>query len=123
MGLGPWAVTDDERLLGVGGVSPREGWWNLGFRLAPAAWGSGLGTHVAREAVSAGRVTRPTWPVVARSLETNPASGRVSERAGLRLVWQGRLEGLSGPAAGLCRLVHADRDLSEDRLARIRALG
>lgn len=55
-------------------------------------WGSGLGTHVAREAVTAGRATRPAWPVVARSLETNPASGRVSERTGLRLVWQDLLE-------------------------------
>ncbi len=116
-GLGQWAVLLRDELVGVGGAMPRDGWWNLGFRLTPSVWGHGLGTWVASVGVGAARRTQPDWPVVARSLSTNPASGRVSEEAGLELVhvepWP------DGPN----RVIHADRALDRGLLAAIVALG
>ena len=116
VGLGQWAVTLAGDVVGAGGVMPQRGWWNLGFRLTPAVWGHGLGTWVATVAVGAARRTRSDWPVVARSLATNPASARVSEEAGLDLVhvepWR------DGPD----RVVHADRALEPSLLAEVLAL-
>lgn len=116
-GLGEWAVTVRSEVVGTGGVTPRDDWWNLGFRLTPDVWGHGLGTWVASVAVGAAHRTQPDWPVVARSLATNPASGAVSEAAGLERVhvepWP------DGPA----RVVHADRPLPKALLAEIVALG
>lgn len=126
VGLGQWAVLLDDAFVGAGGVMPRDvddeltvGWWNLGFRLTPPVWGSGLGTWVAREGVLAAREHAPDAPVVARSLTTNPASGKVSEKAGLQKVH----EGPSVLREGLVLVVHADRDLSSELLGRIVALG
>lgn len=116
-GLGQWAVTVAGEVVGAGGAMPRDGWWNLGFRLAPRVWGHGLGTWVATVGVGAAHRTQPDWPVVARSLSTNPASARVSEEAGLERVhvepWP------DGPD----RVVHADRPLEPALLAAIVALG
>ena len=61
--------------------------------------------------------TREDWPVVARSLSSNPASGRVSELAGLELVHRAPFPD------GLDRLVHADRPLEPALLDAIVALG
>jgi RimJ/RimL family protein N-acetyltransferase len=116
-GLGQWAVLLRDELVGVGGAMPRDAWWNLGFRLSPAVWGHGLGTWVASVGVGAAHRTREDWPVVARSLSTNPASARVSEAAGLELVhvepWP------DGPN----RVIHADRALDRALLTTIVALG
>jgi RimJ/RimL family protein N-acetyltransferase len=116
-GLGEWAVTVAGEVVGTGGVTPRDGWWNLGFRLAPRVWGHGLGTWVASVALGAAHRTQPDWPVVARSMANNPASGRVSEQAGLERVhvepWH------DGPA----RVIHADRPLGPALLAEIVSLG
>lgn len=116
-GLSMWAVVVDGRVVGNCGVMPRDGWWNLGFRLSPAVWGGGVATAAARQAIEAGQARSPERIVVARSLASNPASGRVSEKAGLRRVWRGRAGG--GPD----RVVHADRALTPAILADIRALG
>ena len=116
-GLGEWAVTVRGDDVGTGGVSPRGGWWNLGFRLAPSVWGHGLGTWVASVALGAAQRTQPDWPVVARSMETNPASGRVSEQAGLERVH------VEPWADGPARIIHADRPLDRRLLAEIVALG
>ncbi|RYJ04961.1 MAG: N-acetyltransferase [Actinomycetales bacterium] len=117
VGLSTWVVEVDDLVVGSCGVMPRDGWWNLGFRLSPTAWGGGVATAAARRSVEAGQVHRPDWPVVARSLVTNPASGRVSEKAGLRLVWSGH--SVEGPD----RVIHADRPLEPELFEAVKALG
>ena len=115
----------DGVFVGLGGVMPRDvvdgrvGYWNLGFRLSPAAWGSGLATWVARLGVAAAHAHSPHTPVVARSLTTNPASARVSEKAGLRKIY----EGPSVLRDGLVLVVHADRTVPASVLDPIVALG
>ena len=126
-GLGQWVVRAAERwdhvavgdVVGVGGVSPRDdGWWNLGYRLAPRAWGRGLAVQISLEAIELATLSRPHWPVVARLLSSNPGSERVSRRAGLHEVWRG-----ASAHGGISRLVLADRDLDPALLRSIVALG
>ena len=53
-GLGSWAVrsASDHAFVGVGGVDMTAGGvWNLGYRLAPAAWGQGFASEIALAAV------------------------------------------------------------------------
>ena len=116
-GLGPWAVLVADEVVGVGGVTPMTRWWNLGFRLSPTVWGHGLATWVVDVALGAAHRTHPGWPVVARSLSTNPVSGRVSENAGLALAH------VEPWPDGIDRRVHADRPLETDLLRAIVALG
>ncbi|KQY59508.1 hypothetical protein ASD11_08085 [Aeromicrobium sp. Root495] len=117
LGLSSWVVVVDDAVVGNSGVMPNDGWWNLGFRLSTAVWGGGVASAAARRAVEAAQAHSPDWPVVARSLVTNPASGRVSEKAGLHLVWTGH--SMEGPD----RVIHADRPLGPDLLRTIQALG
>ncbi|GAA3340975.1 GNAT family N-acetyltransferase [Curtobacterium pusillum] len=117
-GLGSWAVraAADNAFLGVGGVDMTSaGMWNLGYRLAPSAWGNGYATEVALAAVAAAHDVAPDVPVTGRVLTNNPASAAVLERAGLSLVWQGQT---SAPLpVGVDRQVWADRALSRTELA------
>lgn len=116
-GLGSWAIrsTADASFLGLGGVDMTAGHvWNLGYRLAPSAWGRGIATEVARSAVTAAHDTAPDVPVTGRVLTNNPASQRVLARAGLSLVWQGAT---SADVRGVERQVWADRSLSDEQHA------
>lgn len=121
VGLSTWAVELDGRLVGNAGVMPRGGWWNVGFRLAPEAWGRGIATGAVRRAIAAAHEKEPSWPVVARSMEHNVASGRVSEAAGLSRVWSGLVPGVDQPES--VRVIHADRELDPELLGSIVALG
>ena len=120
-GLSTWVVEVDGEVVGNAGAMPRGGWWNLGFRLAPEAWGRGIATDAVRRALDAAHDREPSWPVVARSLEHNVASGRVSEAAGLRRVWSGLVPGVDQPES--VRVIHADRELEQGLLESIVALG
>ncbi|MDO3696368.1 GNAT family N-acetyltransferase, partial [Curtobacterium flaccumfaciens] len=85
-GLGSWAVrsASDHAFVGVGGVDMTAGGvWNLGYRLAPAAWGQGFASEIALAAVRAAGDTAPDVPVTGRVLTNNPASAAVLRRAGL----------------------------------------
>lgn len=117
-GLGSWAVrsASDHGFLGVGGVDmTAAGVWNLGYRLAPSAWGKGYATEIARAAVAAARDVAPQVPVTGRVLTNNPASAAVLERAGLSLVWQGSTS--ASLPEGVERQVWADRALSRAQRA------
>lgn len=97
-------------IIGTGGVSVVEGdMWNLGYRLAPGAWGHGLAGEVVEQALACARAVAPARPVVARILPGNAASRRVATRAGLVLVREETET--SGPAAGRTRLTFSDRPL------------
>jgi RimJ/RimL family protein N-acetyltransferase len=118
-GLGTWAVrTADDRVLptgsfvGSGGMSmPDAGVWNLGYRLAPSAWGNGFATEIARAAVQAAHDVAPQTAVTARVLTNNPASAAVIAKSGLSLVWQGRTAAQAPGDAE--RQVWSDRYLPE----------
>lgn len=91
-GLGPWIVRrrDTATVVGQGGCDVRGGvYWNLGYRFAPDAQGSGFATEVARAAVESARVSNPDLPIVALLLEHNAASRRVAEKVGLTLRYRG----------------------------------
>ncbi|WP_229051418.1 GNAT family N-acetyltransferase [Aeromicrobium sp. Leaf350] len=119
-GLDTWVVEDvDAQVVGIAGTRRVEGrvLRNLGYRLSPAVWGSGLATEVAQAALEAAHEHDPGTPVVARVLVNNPASVRVLEKLGLRLLFEGPRDD------GLVRQVHADRDLTPDDLAHLVSLG
>ncbi len=120
-GLDDWIVQDagSERVLGTVGTRRIEGrrLRNLGYRLAPAVWGSGLATEVAQAALDAAHEHDAGTPVTARVLTNNPASIRVLEKIGLELVHEGPRDD------GLVRQVHTDRPLSPDDLAHVISLG
>jgi RimJ/RimL family protein N-acetyltransferase len=100
--------------------------WNLGYRLAPEAWGHGFATEAAAVALRVARSTRPETPVTARVLANNPASARVLERLGLELAWRGASgTAPAGPddTTHLERLIFADRALDDETLGAVIALG
>ena len=78
-------------MVGTGGCALRVGtsWWNLYYRLTPAAWGHGLAAELVTAALDAARAVDPSRPVVAYLLEHNVESRVRAERAGLSLVWRG----------------------------------
>ena len=116
-GLGSWAVrTTDGAFVGVGGVDMTAARvWNLGYRLAPSAWGNGYAIELARAAMSEAHRVVPCAPVTGRVLTNNPASAAVLRKAGLSLVWQGSASG-SVPE-GVAGQVWTDRELTDDQFA------
>ena len=108
-------------VVGTGGCALREGtsWWNLYYRLTPAAWGHGLAAELVTTALDAARTVDRSRPVIASLLEHNVQSRVRAERAGLSLVWRGPDAGNPDPAA--VRLVYADRPIDPDLLERIAA--
>ena len=108
-------------VVGTGGCALREGtsWWNLYYRLTPAAWGHGLAAELVTTALDAARTVDRSRPVIASLLEHNVQSRVRAERAGLSLVWRGPDAGNPDPVA--VRLVYADRPIDPDLLERIAA--
>jgi RimJ/RimL family protein N-acetyltransferase len=68
----------------VGGVERRPAFWNLYYSLAPAHWGHGYATEVARAAQSAARALDAGAPLVAWIHADNAASRGVARHLGLR---------------------------------------
>jgi [ribosomal protein S5]-alanine N-acetyltransferase len=86
-GIGYWSIEFEGQLIGVAGIEPLEfegrSCWNLYYRLTPTAWGKGLASEAAREAVEVAAAVHADWPVVARTRPENLPSARVAEGAGL----------------------------------------
>lgn len=131
VGLGPWAVSlrdDPSQVIGTAGCAmlalPA---WNLGYRLAPTAWGHGYASEAAHAALEAARSARPDTPVSARALSANPASIRVLTRIGLKIIWRGRSTecAVADPqdTRGIERVITADRDLDPELLTGLIDLG
>lgn len=130
-GLGPWALSlrdNPGELIGTAGcamlVLPA---WNLGYRLAPTAWGHGYAKEAGRAGVAAARSARSDTAVTARALTSNPASIRVLTRIGLKVLWRGRSTEceVADPhdTRGIERVIAADRDLDAKLLAGLIDLG
>jgi RimJ/RimL family protein N-acetyltransferase len=90
-GVGYWAVERREApgaIVGFGGVRHRRieqrSVLNLAYRLAPAWWGAGYATELARAALAFARTHVPGTPVVAIILPGNTSSLRVAERVGMQ---------------------------------------
>lgn len=86
-GIGYWAVEHDGQIIGIAGLKAgvlrgRE-IWNLYYRFTPTAWGQGLATEVAREALAAAQERDQTRMVVARTRPTNAAAQRLALRVGM----------------------------------------
>lgn len=91
-GFGYWTACDGERegaegaVIGFGGVARRS--WrdrdvlNVYYRLSPAAWGRGVATTIAREAVRLAGEHVPGLPIVVRTRAGNEAAIRTAVRAG-----------------------------------------
>ena len=87
-GVGYWVAELEGEVVGVAGIRPflfcgRDS-WNLYYRFAPSAWGKGLATEAACEAVTVARELLPARPVVARTRPKNLSAARVAESAGLQ---------------------------------------
>ncbi|WP_158551780.1 GNAT family N-acetyltransferase [Agromyces sp. PvR057] len=113
--------------VGVAGANMLVmGAWNLGYRFEPEAWGHGLAGEAARLSLEVAVASAPDAPVTARVFATNPVSIRVLERLGLDLAWRGSsgAEPLGGgDTTHLERLVFTDRDLDDELLDAVIALG
>ncbi|MCC9309398.1 GNAT family N-acetyltransferase [Kitasatospora sp. RB6PN24] len=85
-GLGYWTarLVGTDTVVGVGGVQLQgRGHWNLYYRLAPARWGRGYATELARAALGAALERHPEVPVFAWIHAGNTASRAVATRLGL----------------------------------------
>ncbi|WP_442973126.1 GNAT family N-acetyltransferase [Rhodococcus sp. NBC_00297] len=115
--LGTWVVRrhTESVIVGFGGCSIRQhSFWNLGYRFLPSVRGLGYATEMSCAAVVAAACVRPDLPVVAYLRESNAASARVAEKAGLVLV--GRFPVADDAHPGAVRLVYANRRLGDDEL-------
>jgi RimJ/RimL family protein N-acetyltransferase len=131
-GLGYWTARLREDLpeaglaagamVGTGGCAVRAGttWWNLYYRLTPAAWGLGLAAELVAASLDAAHTVDPDRPVIAYLVEHNVRSRGRAERSGLTLMWRGPDAGNPDPDA--VRLVYADRPLSADVLDQVAAI-
>ncbi|MBA8794229.1 RimJ/RimL family protein N-acetyltransferase [Friedmanniella endophytica] len=132
-GLGSWAVRvvldgTPGPVIGTAGCTVLDAdAWNLGYRFGPDAWGHGYASEAATAALDAAHRVRPDLPVTARALTSNPASLRVLARIGLVERWRGRSDeaAVADPtgALGVQRVVVADRELSDQLLTDLIALG
>jgi RimJ/RimL family protein N-acetyltransferase len=77
----------------------RAGEYDIGYRLARAAWGRGYATEVSRALVRRGFADPAVEAIVACVLVANGASCRVLEKAGLRRAGEFELPGFESPAA------------------------
>lgn len=67
--------------VGVIGLHPHDGGWELGYWIMPAAWGQGYATEAAQSLCEWARQHAMT-PFTAGHYDDNPASGRVLEKTG-----------------------------------------
>ena len=86
-GFGRWALDQNGRIVGFGGLTCQPGFTglNLSYHLHPDVWGQGLASEFAISAVVIGFRDLAAKKVIGLVRPTNLASRRVLEKAGLRL--------------------------------------
>ena len=91
-GLGFWVTVrrTDEAIVGYCGLKPGaeatpiEGELEIGWSLAPSAWGGGYATEAAQATLAWGWANRPAPRIAAITAAGNVASRRVMARIGMR---------------------------------------
>jgi len=95
-----YAIEADSLLVGVVGLRPaaaeRE---NLGYWIGRPYWGRGYATAAARAAIALAFSFLDVEQLTASHLTRNPASGRVMEKCGMRLLRTGTREHRGAPEA------------------------
>lgn len=88
LGFGRWLALEGETPVGAVGLSPGldEDELNLGYHVAPAAWGRGIAAEMAGEAVNVAFGPLGAARLVALIRTANPASARVAGKLGFRFV-------------------------------------
>lgn len=95
----PYAITLNDRLIGVIGFSYHEGRPpELGYWLSEEYWGQGLMTEAARGLIDAAQRTHHYETIVARALADNNGSLNVLEKLGFKRLRKGK--GETGNLAG-----------------------
>jgi RimJ/RimL family protein N-acetyltransferase len=88
-----FAIADPDQVIGCVGIEPREdvyrGTAELGYWLGETFWGKGIATCAVRAITAWGFESFDVTRIQARVFESNPASGRVLEKAGF--TFEGRL--------------------------------
>ena len=100
---------DYPRLVGGIGLAPDEDGHELGYWLAPEAWGRGYATEAGRAVVAIARHALGLKRLHAGHFIDNPASGRVLHKLGFRAI--GRVAGRYSNGRGAiapCRLFELD---------------
>jgi RimJ/RimL family protein N-acetyltransferase len=84
VGFGPWLLLEDGAIVGNAGFHgpPQEGVVELGYGLAPEAWGRGLATEAARALVEWARADGRVERIVADVDASNAASQAVLAKVG-----------------------------------------
>ncbi len=101
----PYAITLNERLIGVAGFTFVEGQPpELGYWLGEPYWGKGLMTEAMKGLIEAAHRTRHFETIAARVLADNEASLRVLEKLGFHRVGKPAKESFGGTARLVVRL-------------------
>ena len=86
-----YAITVEERFVGVTGLWRASEAWSLGYWIAKPFWGQGLATDAGALLLKAFDAAHPGGALTADTYTDNPASGRVLEKLGFtRTEEQGR---------------------------------
>lgn len=95
----PFAITLDDKLIGIIGLSFHEGRPpELGYWLGEPFWGHGYMTEAGRTLIDAAHRTGPFQTIAARTLADNESSIRVLEKLGF--VRKGKARGDTSGALG-----------------------
>jgi [ribosomal protein S5]-alanine N-acetyltransferase len=89
------ALKSDGRLIAVGSIHGLAGpsrIASIGYSVLPAFWGQGLGTEMAARLVELAAGTLGVLDVRATTLDDNPASARILDKLGFRILEAGASE-------------------------------
>ena len=101
-----------DELIGVIGVSRRDdGGYEIGYWLGEPWWGRGLMTEAVRRAIGFARSELGLKRLRSDYFTDNPASGRIQEKCGFRIIGRGRLNSQS--RGGEVDAVFTELDLAD----------
>ncbi len=94
-GFGRWAVEDEDRLVGFGGLTSVEDSadLNISYHVHPDGWGRGIASAIAAHAVAHGFGVLGATRIRGLVRAANPASARVLEKLGFRADGEVTLHG------------------------------
>ncbi len=98
LNFGRWAIhkKDDEKFIGWCGIKymPKNGVYDLGYRLMKSAWGKGYATEAARQTVLYGINQLQIRIITAMAHVENTASLHVIEKIGMNFIKYDTVDGV-----------------------------